>query len=138
MLASIRFQVFPEVEEVMAGLRARGLRLAVVSNWDISLVGVLRELGLDSLLDQVVTSAAVGRAKPDPAPFERVIRLLGPGPGSVIHVGDSWALDVLGARRAGIPSILIDRLIATGDTCEGVPVLGTLRGLLDLDLGARP
>lgn len=137
MLASIRFRAFPEVGEVMAELRTRGLRLAVVSNWDVSLVGILHELGLDFWLEHVVTSAAVGAAKPNPVPFERALDLLGLEAGSVIHVGDSWTLDVLGAREAGISSILIDRCAAAGETREGVPVLGTLRGLLDLDLGAH-
>ena len=50
-----------------AGARA-GLRLVVVSNWDVSLHEVLARTGLTPLLDGAVTSAEVGAAKPDPAP----------------------------------------------------------------------
>lgn len=134
MLGSIRFRPFPEAEGALRELRARGLGLAVVSNWDVSLRGVLEGLGLGEQLDAIVTSAAVGAAKPDPAPFHRALGMLGAEPGAALHVGDSWPLDVEGARAAGIAPILIERGEegAAPETRDGVPVIASLLQLLDL------
>lgn len=109
MLASLRFQAFPEARGVLEELRQRGLRLAVVSNWDVSLPEVLADLALAPLLDATVTSAAAGAAKPDPAIFAAALAELGVEPGAAIHVGDSPELDLAGARAAGIRAVLIDR-----------------------------
>ncbi len=109
MLASLRFRAYPEVPGWLALLRAAGLKLAVVSNWDISLGEVLERVGLAELVDCVVTSAAVGAAKPDPAPFERALECLGLGPEEVVHLGDSPDLDLPGAAAAGIEAVLISR-----------------------------
>jgi putative hydrolase of the HAD superfamily len=77
-------------------LRARGLSVAVVSNWDISLHERLAPLGVP-----VVTSAEVGARKPDPAVFRLSLERLGVAPERTLHVGDSDA-DEEGARAAGI------------------------------------
>ncbi len=109
MLASLRFRAYPEVAGWLAVLRAAGLKLAVVSNWDVSLASVLGQVGLADLLDAVVTSAAVGAAKPDPAVFLRALDLLGLRPEEAIHFGDSPELDRAGAAAAGIESVLVSR-----------------------------
>jgi putative hydrolase of the HAD superfamily len=109
MLASLRFRVYPDVPAWLAVLRAAGLKLAVVSNWDVSLGEVLQRVGIAELLDCVVTSAAVGAAKPDPAVFERALACLGVQPQEAIHLGDSPDLDLPGAAAAGIEAVLISR-----------------------------
>jgi len=109
MLASLRFRAYSDVPAWLAVLRAAGLKLAVVSNWDVSLGEVLEGVGIAELLDCVVTSAEVGAAKPDPAPFERALECLGLGPEEVVHLGDSPELDLPGAAAAGIEAILISR-----------------------------
>ncbi|MGD9736995.1 MAG: HAD family hydrolase [Solirubrobacterales bacterium] len=109
MLAALRFRAYPDVPAWLAVLRAAGLKLAVVSNWDVSLSEVLQRVGIAELLDCVVTSAAVGAAKPDPAPFERALECLGLRPEEVVHLGDSPELDLPGAEAAGIEAVLISR-----------------------------
>lgn len=109
MLASLRFRAYPDVPAWLAVLRAAGLKLAVVSNWDVSLGEVLERVGIGELLDCVVTSAAVGAAKPDPAPFQRALECLGLRPEEVVHLGDSPDLDLPGAAAAGIEAVLISR-----------------------------
>ncbi|HEX7299405.1 MAG TPA: HAD family hydrolase, partial [Solirubrobacteraceae bacterium] len=69
LLAAIRFSPYPEVPGVLARLRADGARLAVVSNWDVSLHEVLVRTDLAAAVDGAVSSAEVGAAKPDPAIF---------------------------------------------------------------------
>lgn len=109
LLASLRFTVFPDAPPAIAAARARGQRVVVVSNWDISLVQVLGRLGLESLLDAVVTSAQVGVRKPARAIFDHALSLAGVEPQRATHVGDSVAQDVAGARAAGVTPILIRR-----------------------------
>jgi putative hydrolase of the HAD superfamily len=108
LLASLRFALLPSVHALLGAMRAAGLKLAVVSNWDVSLGEVLDQLGLAELLDCVVTSAEAGAAKPDPAVFLLALERLGLGPEEVVHVGDSPELDVAGAEAAGIEAILIE------------------------------
>ena len=109
LLASLRFRLYPDVAESLPALRAAGLKLAVVSNWDVSLGDVLADLGAAELVDRIVTSAEVGAAKPAPALFRRALEELDVEASEAVHVGDSPALDLTGAEAAGIESILIDR-----------------------------
>ena len=67
LLDALRFDPYEDVVPALRRWRAAGLRLVVVSNWDISLHDVLRQTRLDELLDGVLTSAEVGASKPDPA-----------------------------------------------------------------------
>jgi putative hydrolase of the HAD superfamily len=109
MLASLRFSAFPEARSALVGLRRAGLRLVVLSNWDISLHDVLAAAGLTELVDGVLSSAEVGAAKPDPRAFRAALELAGTGPERAVHVGDSPAQDVAGARAAGIAPVLLRR-----------------------------
>jgi len=54
----------------------------------------------------VISSCDCGAAKPDPAIFREAARRIGLAPGEILHVGDSWALDVEGALRAGFGAML--------------------------------
>ncbi len=109
LLAALRFRPFPEVPEVLRAARARGVRLVVVSNWDVSLHDVLEQTGLAPLLDGVVTSAEIGSAKPAGAIFARGLALAGAAATEALHVGDSVEHDVAGALAAGIVPLLLVR-----------------------------
>ena len=100
--------VYPDVPEQLERWRQRGLRLAVVSNFDQRLNGLLDALGLAPLLEAVVVSSALGAAKPDPAPFHAALAQLQLPPQAVWHIGDS-ADDEAGAAAAGIRCLLIRR-----------------------------
>jgi putative hydrolase of the HAD superfamily len=109
MMESIRFRAYPDAREGLADLAARGLKLVCVSNWDVSLPQVLERCGLREHLDGVVTSAGAGARKPDPAIFAPALGIAECTPGEALHVGDTPADDVEGAREAGIPALLLDR-----------------------------
>jgi putative hydrolase of the HAD superfamily len=128
LLASLRFSAFPDVRPALLAARARGQRLIVVSNWDISLGDVLRTLGLTSLLDGVLTSAGAGARKPAPAIFEQALALANVRARDAIHVGDSLDEDVAGARAAGIEPVLIRR----GDGAAAEPGVRTISSLAEL------
>jgi putative hydrolase of the HAD superfamily len=115
LVASIRFRPFPDVAPALAELRGLGLRLVVVSNWDCSLREVLDGAGLLPLVDDVVTSAEAGAAKPDPAPFRAGLEAAAVSAAEAVHVGDSPENDVAGAAAAGIRALLLDRGGERGD-----------------------
>ena len=133
LLAALRFRPFDEVPAVLRAARERGVRLVVVSNWDVSLHDVLAETGLARLLDGVVTSAEAGSAKPDGAIFARALELAGTSAAEALHVGDSVEHDVAGALAAGIEPLLVVRDGAAPDAAvpAGVRAVSTLRPLLD-------
>jgi putative hydrolase of the HAD superfamily len=109
LLDAIRFDPYPDTVPALGELRARGLRVLVVSNWDVSLPRVLARCGIAGLIDATVTSAEVGARKPDPAIFLAALELAGSSADEALHVGDTAEEDVTGARAAGIRALLIDR-----------------------------
>ena len=134
LLAALRFRAFDDAAPALAALRAGGVRLVVVSNWDVSLHAVLRDTGLAPYLDGVLTSAQEGLAKPAPELFARALARAGDvAPHAALHVGDSVETDVAGARAAGIAAVLIDRdgsYGRPGAVPAGVPVIGSLSEVL--------
>ncbi|CAK6692981.1 MULTISPECIES: HAD-IA family hydrolase [unclassified Synechococcus] len=102
------WRVYPDVIGPIGRWHGAGLRLAVVSNFDQRLHGLLEALGLAQLLELVVVSSAAGAAKPSPKPFELALEGLELRPEQVWHVGDSPE-DLAGARAAGITCLLIRR-----------------------------
>ena len=114
LMGSLEFEAYPDAAPVLTQLRERGLRLVVVSNWDCSLPEVLDRLGLLRLVDDVVVSAVVGAAKPDPRIFRAALDAVHCEPGDAVHVGDSAEADVAGAQAVGIRAVHLDR--GRGDT----------------------
>ena len=102
------WQVYGDVAEHLQQWRNAGLKLAVVSNFDQRLHGLLEQLELAALLDAVVVSSVVGAAKPDPRPFARALELLELPAAAAWHIGDSPE-DEAGARAAGLHCVLIQR-----------------------------
>ena len=119
--------MFDDAREALQAARQHGLRVVVVSNWDSSLAQVLERVGLADVIDGVVSSAAVGAAKPDPAIFEAALALARVAAGEALHVGDSLEHDIAGARAAGIAAVWLNRDGAAAPT--GVRAVGSLREL---------
>lgn len=124
MLESLRFEAAPGAREALRELKALGMRLLVLSNWDVSLEQALQRTRLRHELDGVITSAGFGIAKPDPAIFRHALELAGAQPKEAIHVGDSPREDVEGALGAGIQPVLLG---AAGS--HGVPAISSLSEL---------
>jgi putative hydrolase of the HAD superfamily len=123
-----RWSAYEDVEPAFARLRARGISLGIISNWDSRLEGLLGGLGLASYLETVVSSASVGLHKPDPRIFELACERLGVSVQDAAHVGDHQYADIVGASAAGMTPVLIDRWDGTD---EGTGLF--VRTLDDLD-----
>jgi putative hydrolase of the HAD superfamily len=109
LMGALEFRPYDDAIPALSALRTDGHALVVVSNWDCGLPEWLDPPGLLELLDGVVTSAEVGVAKPDARVFRRALELAGVGARDALHVGDSPANDVEGARSAGIRALLVKR-----------------------------
>jgi putative hydrolase of the HAD superfamily len=99
-------------------LRARGLRLGVVSNSDGRVEQALVAAGIRDCFDVVLDSALVGVEKPDPTIFRAALAALGVAACEALYVGDLYHVDVVGARAAGMEGVLLGPdLDASGTDC---------------------
>ena len=128
LLAALRFRAYPDVAPALRELRADGMRLVVVSNWDASLHERLEETGLAPLVDGAIASAELGHAKPDGAIFASALELAGARADAALHAGDSPDADVEGALAAGLRAVLVARDGAAAAPA-GVPVVASLAEL---------
>jgi putative hydrolase of the HAD superfamily len=103
-----RWAVFPDTGPALTRLRAKGWRQAILSNHCPELPDLVSRLGIGDYFEVVLTSAAIGVEKPHPEAYARVLRDLG-NPQTVWMVGDSPEVDIAGARRCGIPGVLVRR-----------------------------
>lgn len=101
------WQVLEGAKATLKGCQKRGLRLAVVSNFDRRLENILVGLGLRDYFDFVLTSEAAGWPKPDPRIFHEALRLAQVEPAATAHIGDSYRCDYKGARAVGMHSFLV-------------------------------
>lgn len=115
----------------LARLRARGLRLVVVSNANGTLHPHFERLGLAPHFDAIFDSHVEKVEKPDPRFFEIALERTGSRRANTVHVGDFYEIDVVGARRAGLQAILLDAADLNGDRdCARVRTLDELAGVL--------
>lgn len=91
--------------DLLASLRARGVRTGVVSNFDHRLPPLLAALGLSNLLEVVVLPADAGAAKPAARIFACALARLGVRPDEAVYVGDDAEDDIAGAQRAGLRAV---------------------------------
>ncbi len=139
-------RVIPGSREALRALAGLGMRLAVVSNADGTVEAQLHDdvicqvgPGPGVPVDVILDSTVVGVAKPDPAIFRLALDAVGVAPGEVIHVGDTPAADVVGARAAGVTPVLIDPYDLHRDSdCARVHTLGDVVTMLRATRTADP
>lgn len=130
LVESLRFALYADALPALDALAALGLPVAVVSNWDCSLHGVLAGLGVADRFAAMAVSAVVGARKPEPAIFGYALGALGVAPEAALHCGDLAAADCVGARRAGVQGVLLDRLGTAPDgPCPRIATLAELPAL---------
>lgn len=99
--------------------------VAVVSNLAAPYGAPLKQL-LHGLVDCWCLSYEIGAMKPDRAIFDALLERTNSSAAEVLMIGDRWESDLLGARRAGIQALLLDRSRAENNTAD------CLRRLTDL------
>lgn len=116
----------PAAADVIAELRQRGLQVGMASNFDHRLRGVVAGLPALAQLQHLVISSEVGWKKPAAEFFSALCAMVALPAANVLLVGDDEENDLLGASRAGLPSVL---LAATGE--PGGDRIRELRQMLD-------
>jgi putative hydrolase of the HAD superfamily len=131
-------RVIPGSRDALRELATLGVRIAIVSNADGTVEDQLRDdvicqvgPGPGVPVELILDSAVVGVSKPDPAIFGLALDALGVEPGDCIHVGDTPAADVEGARAAGVTPILVDPYDLHRETdCQRVRSLADVAAML--------
>ena len=122
----------PDALAALRAVRAAGLTAGVISNSNGSARQALETAGLGPYLDFVIDSTVVGVAKPDPRAFALGLRESGAAPAEAVYVGDSYLVDVLGARAVGMGAVLFDPGLAWGP--RDCPTARTLTDAVSLAL----
>ena len=99
--------VYPGVVEGLEAMRAKGIRLACLTNKPNDFAKpLLAAKGLDGYFEFVFGGDAFERKKPDPLPLLKTCEALGTSPARTLMVGDS-SNDAQAARAAGCPVVLV-------------------------------
>ena len=103
--------LYDDVVPTLQHLRDAGFKLAIVSNWDTPLDPLTERLGIAEYFDAIVAShdVRVRSEKPDSHIFNYALAAVGASAEEAVHVGDTYAADIVGARGVGIRPILLDR-----------------------------
>lgn len=96
--------LYPDVVPGLEQLKQR-FRLFTATNGNAD----LHRIGLAHFFERTVSARQVGALKPAPAMFHRAIEGTGLTAEEVAYIGDDPALDIEGARRAGMRAIWVDR-----------------------------
>ncbi len=125
----------PEADEVAATLRARGLKLGLVSNY-CSLPRVVRrharEAELLHLVDESIFSCEIGLRKPHPRIYQTVLGRLNVPPEAAVFVGDRLREDVMGPKALGMRAILTQQFRQEDPAQARVPPDAVITRLAEL------
>jgi putative hydrolase of the HAD superfamily len=122
----------PDAVETLDRLAESPLLLACVSNNDGRLRRMVEHQGWQEYFDLLVDSEEVASTKPDPGIFHHALRELELEPDEIVHIGDYYSADVVGAQRAGIEGILYDPLDAYAGREVDCRVISTLLESVEL------
>jgi len=120
--------LYDDVMPTLTDLKSRKLILGLISNVDSDITPLLNKLGVKPLLQVVVTSQDAGANKPQPEIFRKALRQAGMQASEAIYVGDQYQVDVVGAGKAGMKGVLLDR----GDYFKETTDCPRLRSLTQL------
>ena len=123
--------VAPGTPNALAVLKEKGYRMAVISNADGRVEGLIRGAGLGDFFDFVLDSEVEGVEKPDPEIFLRGCRRMEVEPRRSLYVGDLYPVDVVGARKAGLHAVLLDPLDRLSHPVDRIPNVAALPGYLE-------
>jgi HAD superfamily hydrolase (TIGR01509 family) len=102
-----RLQPFPCARELLRRFRDDGLQLAVATSASQDdLKPLLKQAGIDDLIDESTSSDDAPESKPDPDIVHAALKRAGVPPGEALMLGDT-PYDVEASRRAGVPCVAL-------------------------------
>jgi 2-haloacid dehalogenase len=109
------WRTFPEVREALERARARGWRLAILSNTDRDFIEASKDtIGVP--FDETVVASEIGSYKPAHKHWQEFYARTGADPARHVHVAQSMFHDIVVANELGLPSVWINRLGEHYDT----------------------
>jgi phosphoglycolate phosphatase len=131
-------RLYPGVREGLEAMRAKSLRLAVVTNKPAAFTGPLLAMtGVADFFELVVSGDTVARKKPDPMPMLHVCERFRLAPARMVAIGDSMN-DVLAARAAAIPVVAVPYGYNEGQDVRSLEVDAIVPTLLDASMLIDP
>jgi phosphoglycolate phosphatase len=125
-------QIYAGVAEGLSALRARGLRLACLTNKPTAFARPLLAVkGLDVHFEHLFGGEAFERKKPDPLPLLKTCEALRSAPARTLMIGDS-SNDAQAARAAGCPVVLVSYGYNHGRPVREVDADGYVDSLAEL------
>ncbi len=126
--------IFPDTFDTLKTLKEAGIKIGLVTNLGERGVPkryeMLDEFNLTQFFSSIVMSGERGIEKPDPKIFSITLEELNvKDPSKVYHVGDSYYMDVQGARKLGITGVLLDTNKGRKCDCD---IIGSPSGILTL------
>jgi len=126
-----RSALYPGVLAGLDAMRAKRLRLAVVTNKPSAFTGpLLEKCGIAGFFELVICGDTLARRKPDPLPMLHVCEVFGMEPAQVVAIGDSLN-DALAARAAGIPVLAVPYGYNEGHDVRSLDVDAIVSSLLE-------
>ena len=130
-----QYKIFPDAFSTLKTLKEMGVKLGVVSNLGAKGVPrryeMLDEHYLTQFFSSIVLSGDRGVSKPNPKIFSIALEELDvKEPANVLHIGDSYIFDVIGARNSGITPILIDTNKGRDHNCKVIKSLSEISGIV--------
>ena len=122
------FELYDDTIPVLQDVRARGIKIGLVSNSARDVREFARHHALD--IDAGISSFHHGKTKPHASIFRAVLDLLEVEPREALMVGDSIDDDIEGARAAGLQAVYLDRLGLAPDYEPRIETLAELPQLL--------
>lgn len=123
------FSLYDDVPAALADLRARGIRLGLISNTERCLTSFQSHFALGDLISVAVSSSNHGFMKPHPSIFRAALEAMQVRADEAVMVGDSLLHDVIGARRAGMRGIWLARGTQAAPADADVTVIRSLAEL---------
>jgi putative hydrolase of the HAD superfamily len=123
---------YPFAADVLEGLREKGYRMGIISNWDGSARAILKKHGLYHFFEHIIISSEVGSEKPDAEIFNKAIEAASVDPGECIYIGDNYYDDAVGSRKAGIEPLIVNQYGNLGiEEIQDCPVIPDIREIYD-------
>lgn len=133
-LGEVKYKMAPfiDVLPVLEKLNRDNYKLGIISNIDRDIKPMCEEMGFSPFLDIILTSHQTGLYKPSPEIFQLACEKTGVELKEALYVGDQYQIDVVGAEKAGMTGVLVDRDELFDDKLPEGYRISSLLGLPDL------
>ncbi|WP_217588176.1 HAD family hydrolase [Lentibacillus saliphilus] len=132
-LKQIEWHAFPETISVLRQLKEKGFGIGLISNWNETADHVLKQTGIQPYLDYQVISSHIQIEKPDERIFQYALDQAHVSAADCLYVGDNYYDDVIGSRKVGMDSILINPFGKLGiEELQDVHTISGVGELLDV------